>query len=104
MTSCRTLVVCRYWNATQDRRQDLAARVQIPERGPKIQKGATFPKYCIMVACSNQGARHEMGGTDYKCGSRAPLAPTLATVLMPWLNCITSCMNVRLLTVVMKRS
>jgi len=31
--------------------------------------------------CSNQGAKREMGGTDFKWGGRARLAPPLATAL-----------------------
>jgi len=32
-------------------------------------------------ACSNRGAKREMGGTAFKWGGRAPLAPPLATAL-----------------------
>jgi len=34
-----------------------------------------------MHVCSNQGAKREMGGTDFIWGGRAPLPPPLATTL-----------------------
>jgi len=53
----------------QARSQDLAAG------GAKKQKvGPRFQNTALDV-CSNQGAKREMGGTDFKWGNRAPLPP-----------------------------
>jgi len=41
---------------------------QKPEGGPHL-------KNTVWDACSNQEAKREMGGTDFKWGGRAPLAP-----------------------------
>jgi len=48
--------------------------------GPKATKGTTFLNTILDVR-SNRRAKHEMGGTDFKWGSRAPLALPLATAL-----------------------
>jgi len=60
----------------QAHRQDLAAG------GPKTRRGGTFFKYSI--GCMQQsGGKRNMGGTDFKWRGRAPLAPPLATALVP---------------------
>jgi len=51
----------------QARRQDLAAG-----GGQKLEGGPHF-KNTVLDVCSNQGAKREMGGTDFKWGGRAPL-------------------------------
>jgi len=33
-------------------------------------------KNTVLDVCSNRGAKREMGGTDFKWGDRAPLAPS----------------------------
>jgi len=52
---------------TQARRQDIAA-------GGQKKEGPHF-KNTVLDICSNQGAKREMGGTDFKWGGRAPLPP-----------------------------
>jgi len=44
-------------------------------RGAKNQKGEAHFKNTVLDISSNQGAKREMGGTDFKWGGRAPLAP-----------------------------
>jgi len=48
---------------TQARRQDLAAG-----GGQKPEGGLHF-KNTVLDVCSNQGAKREMGGTDFKWGA-----------------------------------
>jgi len=51
---------------TQARRQDLAAGGgKNQKERPKTRRGAHF-KNAVLDACSNQGAKREMGGTDFK--------------------------------------
>jgi len=40
--------------------------------GQKLEGGPHF-KNTVLDVCSNQGAKREMGGTDFKWGGRAPL-------------------------------
>jgi len=54
---------------------------QKPEGGAKNQKGGPHFKNTVLNVCNNQGVKREMGGTDFKWGGRAPLAPSLATAL-----------------------
>ena len=55
----------RYYQA---RRQDIAA-------------GGPHFKNTVLDVCSNQGAKREMRGTDFKLGGRALLATPLAAAL-----------------------
>ena len=66
---------------TQARRQDLAGGGQKPG-GVKNQKRGAHFKNTVLDVCSHQGAKHEMGGTDFKWGDGATLAPPLATALI----------------------
>jgi len=50
-------------------------------RGAKNQKGVPHFKSTVLDVWSNQGAKREMGGTDFKWGGQAPLAPPLAKAL-----------------------
>jgi len=54
---------------------------QKPQGGAKNLKGVPHLKIKVLDVCSNRWATHEMGGTDFKWGGRAPLAPPLATTL-----------------------
>jgi len=59
----------------QARRQDLAAGgAKTKKSGQKPEGGPHF-KNTALDACSNRGAKREMGGTDFKWGGRAPLPP-----------------------------
>ena len=50
------------------------------KEGPKTRRGVTFLKYSI-GCMQHPGGQTWMGGTDFKWGGRAPLAPPLATAL-----------------------
>jgi len=54
---------------------------KIRRRGQKPAGGAHF-KNIVLDVCNNQGAKCEMGGTDFKWGGRAPLALPLVTALV----------------------
>ena len=58
-------------------------RGQKPEGGPHFEN-------TILDVCSNIRAKREMGGTDFKWGSRAPLPPPLATAGLAWKKNIAS--------------
>ena len=59
----------------QARRQDLATEVS------KNQKGGHIFKIPYYMYAATEGPNVKWGGTDIKWGSRAPLAPPLATAL-----------------------
>ena len=75
----------------QTRSQDVAAGWPNTRRGGQNQKGGPKPeggahlKNSVLNICSNQGAKSEMGGADFKWRGRAPLAPPLARALL-WHN------------------
>jgi len=52
-------------------------------RGGKNQKGGPHFYNTVLDVCSNWGPNVKWGGTDFKWGGRAPLAPPLATALVP---------------------
>jgi len=61
----RKLIYTLYWQHNQARRQDLAAggpknrrRGQKPEGWPRFQN-------TVLIVCSNQGAKREIGDTDF---------------------------------------
>jgi len=61
--------------------QDFAAGGPITRRrGQKPEGGSTFEN-TVLDVCSNQGAKREMRGTDFKLGGRALLATPLAAAL-----------------------
>jgi len=48
---------------------------------PNLNIGFLHQKENPTDVCSNRWAEHEMGGTDFKWGCRAPLPPPLALTL-----------------------
>jgi len=60
---------------TQARRQDLAAGgAKKQTKGSKTRRGPHF-KNTVLEACSNRGAKREMGGTDLKWGPGTTAPP-----------------------------
>jgi len=51
------------------------------QEGPKSRSGGHIFEITVMDMCSNRGPKMKWGGTDFKWGGRAPLAPPLATTL-----------------------
>jgi len=68
----------------QARRQDIAAGGAKNQEAPKTRRGGHILKILNWMYAATRGPNVKWGGTDFKRGGRAPLAPPLATALTKW--------------------